>query len=62
MPGWVAQVGMWGEGGPGTSGGGVSRSCPLQRPDAPTMASDALKLVRTLWHVWCRGPDPLHFK
>lgn len=44
--GWIAQVGMWGEGGPGTSGGGVSRSCALQRPDAPTMAADALKLVR----------------
>ena len=46
LPGCIAQVGMWGEGGPGTSGGGVSRSCPLQRPDAPTMAADALRLVR----------------
>lgn len=40
------QVGMWGEGGPGTSGGSVSRSCPLHRPESAAMAADALKLVR----------------
>ena len=38
--------GMWGEGGPGTSGGSISRSCPLHRPDAHIMAADALQLVR----------------
>ena len=37
--------GMWGEGGPGTSGGSVSRSCPLHRPEAAIMAADALQLV-----------------
>ena len=35
-----------GEGGPGTSGGSVSRSCPLQRPDAATIAADSLRLIR----------------
>ncbi len=38
---------MWGEGGPGTSGGSISRSCPLRRPESALMAADALKLVRT---------------
>ena len=37
--------GMWGEGGPGTSGGSISRSCPLHRPEAVIMAADALLLV-----------------
>ncbi|CAL8468278.1 g7818 [Coccomyxa elongata] len=39
-------VGMWGEGGPGTSGGSVSRSCPLRRPESALMAADALKLIK----------------
>ncbi len=41
----VSVQGMWGEGGPGTSGGSISRSCPLHRPEAQTMAADALQLV-----------------
>ncbi|BDA43773.1 DNA polymerase eta [Coccomyxa sp. Obi] len=39
-------VGMWGEGGPGTSGGSVSRSCQLRRPESAPMAADALKLIK----------------
>ncbi|KAK9915303.1 hypothetical protein WJX75_007291 [Coccomyxa subellipsoidea] len=47
-------VGMWGEGGPGTSGGSVSRSCQLRRPESEPMAADALKLIKR----WAseRGP------
>lgn len=37
---------MWGGGGPGTSGGSVSRSCALQRPEAASLAADALKLIK----------------
>ena len=44
---WMPVQGMWGEGGPGTSGGSTSRSCPLHRPEAQIMAADALQLVRT---------------
>ena len=43
---WMPVQGMWGEGGPGTSGGSTSRSCPLHRPEAQIMAADALQLVR----------------
>ncbi|EIE19275.1 DNA/RNA polymerase, partial [Coccomyxa subellipsoidea C-169] len=39
-------VGMWGEGGPGTSGGSVSRSCQLRRPESQPMAEDGLKLIK----------------
>ncbi len=49
--------GMWGEGGPGTSGGSISRSCPLHRPEAQTMAADALQLVGAP-----HGPAFLHQK
>lgn len=47
--------GMWGEGGPGTSGGSTSRSCPLHRPEAQIMAADALQLVRFI----CDSCKPL---
>jgi len=45
--------GMWGEGGPGTSGGSVSRSGPLHRPEAQVMAADALQLVSRLVTCSC---------
>jgi len=50
---------MWGEGGPGTSGGSVSRSCPLHRPESAAMAADALKLVR-LMRVVSTTTRPCH--